>query len=141
MSRDYEIIVLDTNVLVSGLLNPHGPPGRIVEWLRSGVLQAGVDDRIVAEYEEVLRRPKLGLPQHEVRIVLRHIDYLAEHAIVMPQHTVQGLPDPDDAPFVECARALGCALVTGNKRHFPRSAVEKLRVLSARQFCDIITVD
>ena len=32
--------VIDTNVLVSGVLSSAGPPGRIVEWLRSGVLRA-----------------------------------------------------------------------------------------------------
>ncbi len=49
-------IVLDTNVLISGILKPSGPPGRIVDLLRSGVLQLVVDDRILAEYTDVLRR-------------------------------------------------------------------------------------
>jgi len=42
-------IVLDTNVLISGMLNPSGPPGRIVDFLRTEVLQLAVDDRILAE--------------------------------------------------------------------------------------------
>ena len=52
-------------------------PGRIVEWLRGGFVRAGVDDRIAAEYGEVLCRPELGLPPHEVRLVLRRILSLA----------------------------------------------------------------
>ena len=132
------VAVFDTNVLVSGFLNPHGPPGRIVEWLLSGVMQAGLDDRIIAEYEEVLYRPKFALPRHEVRIMLRRLDGLAVHALIEPQHTVPGLPDPDDAPFAECAKALGCSLVTGNRRHFPRAMVGKLHILSPRQFCDAV---
>ena len=38
-------IVLDTNVLISGMLNPSGPPGRIVDFMRTGVLQIVVDER------------------------------------------------------------------------------------------------
>ena len=49
-------IVIDTNVLISGMLNPSGPPGKIVDLLRSGALQAVVDDRILSEYADVLRR-------------------------------------------------------------------------------------
>jgi predicted nucleic acid-binding protein len=131
--------VFDTNVLVSGFLNPYGAPGQIVEWLRSGAIRAGLDDRIVAEYDDVLCRPELDLPQHEVHIVLRRIQSLGEWAVVKPQHVVQDLPDADDGPFAECARALGCSLVTGNKRHFPRAAVGNLHLLSPRQFRDAIS--
>jgi uncharacterized protein len=130
------LAVFDTNVLVSGLLSPHGAPGRIVEWLRAGAMRAGLDDRIAAEYDEVLNRPELGLPRHEVRIVLRRVLSLAVQADVLPQHVVRGLPDADDAPFAECALALGCELVSGNKRHFPRPAVGGLAVLSPREFVD-----
>ncbi len=31
-------IVLDTNVLVSGMINAHGHPGRIVDLLREGMI-------------------------------------------------------------------------------------------------------
>jgi predicted nucleic acid-binding protein len=48
--------VFDMNVVVSGFLSPAGPPGRIVEWSGNGEVQAVVDDRIMAEYAEVLAR-------------------------------------------------------------------------------------
>ncbi|MFM8717254.1 MAG: putative toxin-antitoxin system toxin component, PIN family [Spartobacteria bacterium] len=51
-------LVLDTNVLVSGLLTAGNPPGRIVDFLRAGKIQLQVDERIVAEYGGVLSRPK-----------------------------------------------------------------------------------
>lgn len=129
------VAVVDTNVLVSGFLSPLGPPGRIVEWLRTGVVQAGLDDRILAEYSDVLHRPELALPAREVDLVLGAI---AEHACWargLPCHAIHGgLPDPDDTPFAECARALGCVLVTGNVRHFPAAAVGGLAVVTPREF-------
>jgi predicted nucleic acid-binding protein len=63
--------VFDTNVIVSGLLSPDGPPGRIVEWLRAGTIQAVLDDRVAAEYAEVLTRPRFGLPPAEVAVASR----------------------------------------------------------------------
>ncbi|MCP4577175.1 MAG: putative toxin-antitoxin system toxin component, PIN family [Deltaproteobacteria bacterium] len=47
---------MDTNILISGMLNPPCPPGRIVDLLRSGALRIVVDDRILSEYTDVLRR-------------------------------------------------------------------------------------
>ena len=47
--------VLDTNVLVSGLINPHGHPGRLMDAVLGGHLELALDDRIYSEYAEVLR--------------------------------------------------------------------------------------
>ncbi|MBN2449470.1 MAG: PIN domain-containing protein [Lentisphaeria bacterium] len=131
------IAVVDTNVLVSGFPSSPGPPGRIVEWLRTGVVQAGLDDRILAEYGDVLHRPELALPAREVDVVLDAIVGHACWARVLPEHALRGgLPDPDDAPFVECALALGCTLVTGNVRHYPAAAVKEIVVLTPRAFVE-----
>lgn len=136
MSDRPGVAVFDTNVLVSGFLSPYGAPGRIVEWLRSGAVRAGLDDRIISEYEDVLARPEFNLPRHEVSIVLRRIRSQAEYAVVTPAHLVRDLPDSDDAPFAECAIALECPLVSGSTRHFPSAAIGNLTVLTPRQFVD-----
>ena len=54
------VVVADTNVLVSGLLSAHGAPARVLDLLTAGDLQAAADDRIAAEYRQVLARPRLG---------------------------------------------------------------------------------
>jgi uncharacterized protein len=126
--------VFDTNVVVSGFLSPAGPPGRIVEWLRNGGVQAVLDDRIMAEYAAVLARPVFQLPVAEVELVLAAIrarSFWVEAATAL---LVRGLPDPDDAPFLECALAAGVPLVTGNLRHFPRSAGKDATVITPAQF-------
>ena len=56
-------VVVDTNVIVSGILNPHGPPGRVVDALLSGNNSALHDDRILSEYREVLLRPTFGFSE------------------------------------------------------------------------------
>jgi uncharacterized protein len=126
--------VFDTNVVVSGFLSPTGPPGRIVEWLRNGQVQAVVDDRIMAEYAEVLARPALRLPVTEVGLVLASVRTHAFSVEAAAIHMAHALPDPDDAPFLECARTAGVPLVTGNLRHFPRSVAKGVNVLAPAQF-------
>jgi uncharacterized protein len=110
-------IVLDTNVLVSGLLSPHGPPGRLVDLVVAGELRLLVDDRILREYAEVLTRPRFGFDR---ATALELVDFPAEAAEHVDSSQVSvSLADQDDAPFLEIAIA-GCAdaLVTGNARHF-----------------------
>ena len=53
-------IVVDTNVLVSGLLSPHGPPGRMVDGIVAEELVVLFDDRILDEYRDVLGSPRFG---------------------------------------------------------------------------------
>ena len=126
--------VFDTNVIVSGFLSPAGPPGRIVEWLRSGSVQAVLDDRIAAEYAEVLARPFFQLPAVEVDIVLAAIHARAFWVEAAAGQRAGELPDRDDAPFLECARTAGVPLDTGNLRHFPKSVTGKVPVLTPAQF-------
>lgn len=45
-------VVIDTNVLVSGTINPHGAPGRVVEAALTEVLAVLYDDRILSEYQD-----------------------------------------------------------------------------------------
>ena len=126
--------VFDTNVVVSGFLSPAGPPGRIVEWLRNGEVQAVLDDRIMAEYAEVLARPVFRLPVVEVELVLAAIRARSFWVEAGAARIVRGLPDPDDAPFLECVLASGVPLVTGNLRHFPKSAAKDATVITPVQF-------
>ena len=126
--------VFDTNVVVSGFLSPAGPPGRIVEWLRNGSVQAVADDRIMAEYAEVLARPMFRLPVAEVELVLAAIHARSFWVEATAMSAVRGLPDPDDAPFLECAQTAGVPLVSGNIRHFPKSAAKDVKVITPAQF-------
>ena len=53
------LAVVDTNVLVSGLYYSGSLPGRVLATVQSGLLTPVSDRRILAEYTEVLARPKL----------------------------------------------------------------------------------
>ena len=127
-------VVVDTNVLVSGLISPHGPPGRIVDWLRAGALELAVDDRILDEYGSVLRRPYFAryFSTADSAELMRYLE-LNSVQVVCSRHA-RGLPDPKDAPFWETAYAAGVSLVTGNTKHFPRQPDMVVAVLTPAQF-------
>ena len=68
-------IVIDTNVLVAGLLSPFGACGEIVRMVSAGELTLSFDARILSEYNEVLRRPKFGFEEEKVAAFLDYIVY------------------------------------------------------------------
>jgi len=123
-------LVLDTNVVVSALLSPRGAPGRVLDQVLAGDHVLLLDDRIRAEYAEVLARPKFAFAAHDVATLLAYLAAWGEPVVAEPVR-VQ-LPDPDDLPFVEVAlTGRADALVTGNPRHYDVPGLpEAVRVVS-----------
>jgi putative PIN family toxin of toxin-antitoxin system len=128
-------IVLDTNVLVSGLLSPFGPPGESVRMVSSGAIRLCVDARLLAEYEQVLLRPRFDLDPDAVAALLDYVDVTSEKVASAP---LSGrLPDPDDEAFLEVAMASGAEyLVTGNLVHFPAEACAGVSAVSPAVFIE-----
>ncbi len=127
------IIVLDTNVLVAGLLSPFGPCGEIVRMVSSGELTLAFDARIMAEYQEVLARPKFIFDQSNVTAVLDLIAHRGRTIAASPLK--QPLPDPDDEPFLAVAiTAKAMCLVTGNLVHFPTASCQGTKIVSPSDF-------
>ena len=131
-------IVLDTNVLVAGLLNPYGPPGLIVQMVAAGELTLLFDSRILGEYREVLRRPKFPFRFEQIDALLNQVHAAGEPVAASP--LADALPDPDDQPLLEVAIAANAEyLVTGNARHFPARCRSGVRVVSPAKFLEILT--
>lgn len=126
-------LVIDTNILVSGLLSPYGAPAHIVRMMVAGAFDVCYDARILSEYEEVLNRPKFAFKKEEIESVLWYIEYFGYPVAATPLS--RKLRDPFDEPFLEVAIAGGADyLLTGNISHFPPSACRGVRVLTPAQF-------
>jgi len=126
-------VVIDTNVMVSALLTPPGPPGEVLRMAGRGLFVPLFDHRILSEYEEVLRRPKFGFPAGKVQDLLGMLEARGLRVAAMP--LVAKLPDPDDLPFLEVALSGKAeALVTGNLKDYPPQWRVGLRVLSPSEF-------
>jgi uncharacterized protein len=123
--------VLDTNVIVSGILTPLGHPGRLFDAVLQGTLRLTVDDRILVEYRDVLSRPRFAIRPERLESLIAL--FLLQDVIV-PEPLNVDLPDPDDLPFLEAARrATDGTLVTGNFRHYPRARELGIIVLTPAQ--------
>jgi len=126
-------IVLDTNVLVSGILNPYGTPADVVRMVVSGSVTLCVDARILLEYAEVLARRRFAFPPGPVHALLDLIAAEGLEVAATPLST--RLPDRDDEPFLEVALAGDAAcLVTGNLAHYPPAARAGMAVLAPAEF-------
>lgn len=130
-------VVIDTNVLVAGLLSAAAPPGWIVEAALAGELEPVFDMSIRQEYAEVLQRPEFRFPAARVDDLLAALDQFAFHVAAPPPWPV-ALPDPDDEPFLAVAAATGSVLVTGNLRHFPVATRRGVAVVTPRELVDRI---
>jgi len=97
-------VVLDTNVLVAGLLSPFGPPAQVLQLLLSGKVRLCYDGRVLAEYRQVLARPAFGFEAKLTEAVVEYLEHAGELAAVTPWPLE--LPDPDDAAFLEVAGGL-----------------------------------
>ena len=99
-------VVVDTNLLVSGLIMPHGLPRRLIDGWRAGAFQLLITDAILAEYTTVLARPrfaaKYGMTPAIVAAVVRRMR--AEGVQVIPAETLPvTVRDPKDIHLLAAA--------------------------------------
>ncbi len=128
-------IVLDTNVLVSGLLKPFGVCGETVRLVSADALVLLYDARVLLEYGEVLRRPKFQFNLQYVETLMNAIQQQGRAISAAPLK--KRLPDEEDEPFLEIAIAgRADCLVTGNKKHFPKRYREGIPVYSPAEFIE-----
>jgi putative PIN family toxin of toxin-antitoxin system len=129
-------VVLDTNVVVSGLLHQKGAPTAILDAATSKQFRSYVSQSLLDEYREVLDRDYLVLDQ---RRAARFIGDFREIAIfVVPRKKVRVARDPDDDRVLECALEAGADfIVTGNVRDFP-TQFHGVRVITPRDFLFVL---
>ena len=127
-------IVLDTNIVVSGLLQSQGNPGQVLALVLSGAIQVCHDERILAEYAEVLARPRFKFDPKRVREVLNKIE-VDGLTVDASEESNLDLPDPDDEPFLAVALAASVDfLVTGNLADYPPDKRRGCAVVSPAAF-------
>lgn len=101
----------------------------------SGALTFCYDARILAEYMDVLCRPKFPFRPESINALLDQIR--TDGHPVGSEPLLSPLPDPTDQPFLEGALAgRASCLITGNLKHFPPGKCQGMKVLSPSEFLD-----
>ena len=127
--------VLDTNVLVSALLKSGSTPWKVAVEALTGDIIPILNDDIIGEYEEVLRRPKFKFEERAVRILM---DELKRRAVYADAGEIDDIvADPKDVVFyavlMEKRKEDEAYLVTGNLKHFP----VKTFIVTPKEMLDI----
>ena len=98
-------VLIDTNVWVSALINPHGFPARLKDAWTAGRFDVVVSIPLLEEVADVLARPRIqakyGLSTEEIEQFLRLLQERAIH--VSPTGDVHLCRDPDDDLILETA--------------------------------------
>ena len=109
-------VVCDTNVLVSALLFPGGPPDEILKLVRDGNIKLAISMEICIELKGVLRK-KFEMPEKDVREVIKSIREIS--FLVQPKEKISLIKeDPADNRILECAVAADADyIISGDLKH------------------------
>lgn len=129
-------VVLDTNVLMSGIFFG-GAPGKVLSAWRHGTIRLFLTPLILDEYrrvgEELSRR-------HHAHAAGDILDLIALHASVLSDTPLAtGIcRDPDDDKFIACACAAHAVLVSGDKDLLAVNDALGVRILRPRTLLDLL---
>ena len=127
-------LVMDTNVLVSGIFFSGGNEAQILGSVLEGraVLLASLDT--LEELRQVLARPRFQLTQPEALAIFRMVLSRCE-IIVNPEKAQAKCRDPADPKFLDCAVAARADyLVTGDPDLLVMERVGRTLILTGARF-------
>ncbi|OIO33673.1 MAG: putative toxin-antitoxin system toxin component, PIN family [Candidatus Hydrogenedentes bacterium CG1_02_42_14] len=129
--------VLDTNVLISGLLW-EGLPNEILALVKQGKIALHSSPEIIDELEAVLKRSKFSgrIAELEVSIDELIASILTIAEIYSVESTIEVIKeDPDDNMFLACAFYSGAEyIISGDKHLLNLGSYKRIEILSPREF-------
>ena len=128
-------IVLDTNVLVSGIFFA-GPPAEILAACEAGRATLVLTPEVVEEYRRVTGELLAHYADADAETVLDRL-VLGSEIYVSVVLLKPVCSDPDDDKFFACALAGGAHLIVSEDKHLRNaSGIFGIRVLLPRVFVD-----
>jgi hypothetical protein len=134
-------VVQDTNVLLSALISPHGPPDTIYRAWRAAQFELVTSTAQLDELRRVSRYPKLKaiLPPHRVGAMVNNMQRAVILKLLPNLPAGVELSDPNDV-FLFTIAFGGEAdyLVTGDRRAglLQLGSAERTRILTPGAFCN-----
>ena len=130
-------VVLDTNVLVSGMLWK-GNPEKILHAWKAGKFELITFLATLAELQRVLRYPRIAMPEDMIK---EWIDLLLENSTVVdPKIRIDAIKnDPPDNRFLECALAGNADyIVSGNNHLLDLREFKGIKIILPVEFCRLL---
>src|SRR5665213_968532 len=134
--RAVMIVVVDSNIFLSALISPVGPPARIFEAWQEGRFQVATCPEQIEELRNASRYPKLRdiLKPHLVGKLLNTLQLTHIYPHMRKRHATD---DPTDSYLLDLADAAGAHyLVTGDKKSglLKRRKLGTTKILTAVAF-------
>lgn len=138
-------VVIDTNVLVSGVIVPLGNPNRLLTAWEHNAFTLVTSPELIHEIDDVLHRQRIRrkypLPEEQVQAIVMRLHTTTRKVTPLSQVPLESR-DPKDTVFLAVALA-GQAdyLVTGDRDLLTLSgdpALGRLKVVTVREFLDEI---
>lgn len=127
-------VVIDTNILVSAILNPKGASAKIVSIAFEDLIELCISPAIYDEYHRVLNYERLKLDSLKVEELLSTLINIAQW-FVPTKKVTKIIEDDSDNRFLECAeKAEANFLITGNRNHFNFDRFKTTFILSPGEF-------
>lgn len=131
-------IVIDTNVIVSSLIQRNYPYFIISELFIDNKFQLCISEELMAEYYEVLTRPKFAKFQDFfIRAETLLADVEAKATKFYPTTKLDLISDKDDNMILELAHECNADFViTGNTTDFTFSNYKQTKILTPKEYWD-----
>jgi len=134
--------VLDTNVIVSGIISPKGAPRKILELAIDGKFKVLSSPSINKEVLMVLCRKSIYSKYNLTEEIINAIsDFLYETTILTDEtYNLQIIKeDPQDNIFINCAvEGKANYIVTGDKHLLSLKNYSKIEIVSPTRFLQIL---
>ena len=109
-------VVLDTNILVSGILYEAGQQAKLLRLARLGKFEVFLSLEIIAELKGVLMRQKFNLTEKEVDLAIKEL--LKFCKVVIPSEKLNVVKsDPDDNTIIEAAISSRAGFIVSGDMH------------------------
>lgn len=135
-------VVLDANIFVSALINPHGKPAQILNHVFENKIRLFTSPSIIEELERVLSYSRLmkrhGLEKEELKEFIS--DLLSIMSLVEEKKTIEVImDDPSDNKYLSCAlNAKADFIVSGDVHLLNLKEYEGIRITTPAQLLEIM---
>ena len=125
-------VILDTNVVVSALIQKSFPFLILQDLYLERKIELCISEKLMIEYLEVLNREKFNrFPDFKAKAEIILVDVVNNATFFKPKKKVKKLRDIDDNMILElAAEAKADFIVTGNTRDFTLSKFKKTLIVS-----------
>lgn len=143
-------IVIDTNIWISALINPHGEPARLLRVVRDRRVQLLLSSPLLAEVRGVLQRQRIrrriNLPDEGIDAFVDEASAVAIHVPIRGAFEV--CRDPKDDMVVETAIEGGARYIVSRDEDLTRDldlvealAVYDIEVLTVARFLELLDAE